>query len=197
MDKERVLKAACASLGAKESDPDSEKLLEKVYDENVSCFLPRSLCALFAILSTENGVRFEGADAVLPGESIRKHLEGASHALFNAFTLGAIADKRIKELSYSRPSESVALNAIASVYAELAADELLKRERDLLEEKGFGSSFRFCPGYGDLPLDANEAIARALGASKKIGLSVTDGGLLLPRKSIVGVCGVFRKETGD
>ncbi len=191
MDKARVLKAACASLGARESDPLSEKLMEKVYDENASVFCPRSLCALFPIKSREDGVRFEGADVVLAGESIKKHLAGASHGLFQAFTLGASLDKRIKELSIARPSESVALNAIASVLAELAADELLQKEREALKERGLETNFRFCPGYGDLPLGANEAIARALNAAKKIGLSVTEGGLLLPRKSIVGVCGAF------
>ena len=194
MEKARVLKAACLSLGAKQSDPSSESLLERVYDENVSCFCPRSLFAAFPVLFSSEGVCLEGTDVCLTGDSIKKHLDGASFALLNAFTLGALADKRIKELSYSRPSESVALNAIASVYAELAADEELQKERDAFAAKGLRTNFRFCPGYGDLSLLFNESVARALNAAKKIGLSVTEGGLLLPRKSVVGIVGVFEKK---
>ena len=198
MEKARVLKAACLSLGAKQSDPSAENLMERVYDENVSCFCPRSLFAVYPVFPDGDGVRLEGTDVFLTGNSIKKHLEGASFALLNAFTLGALADKRIKELSISRPSESVALNAIASVFAELAADEELQKERDAFAEKGFETNFRFCPGYGDLSLLVNESVARALNAAKKIGLSVTEGGLLLPRKSVVGIVGVFKKaEAGE
>ena len=197
MEKARVIRAAYSSLGAREKDPSSEGLLERVYDENVSFFCPRSLCVFLPVSAVEEGVRLDGTDVILVGESIKKHLAGASHALIQAFTLGALADKRIKELSYARPSESVALDAIASVYAECAADELLRKEKAALEEN-YTFNFRFCPGYGDLPLSVNADLARALLAAKKIGLSVTEGGLLLPRKSVVGLCGAFdKKPTGE
>ena len=123
MDKSRVLKAAYLSLGARKNDPAAERLLERVYEENESVFSPRSISALYAVEPCDAGVRFVGTDIFLEGGSIARHLAGASHALFQAFTLGASTDKRIKELSYVRPSESVALDAIASFYAEQAADE--------------------------------------------------------------------------
>ncbi len=196
MDEEKLLAAAYRLLGAKQADEGAYRLLAKVLKENETLFTPRFVCALFAVGTVSPAVTLSGADVSFPGESIKKHLAGASHALLNAFTLGAQTDKRIKELSFSRPSESVALNAIASVYAEMKADELLGREREKIEAEGFETSFRFCPGYGDLPLSANADIGRALSVEKKIGLSVTEGGLLLPRKSIIGVTGVYPKK-GD
>ena len=113
---------------------------------------------------------------------------GETEGLFSAFTLGVLFDKKVRELSLSRPSEAVALNALGSAYAERKADELLKEVRERKEAEGFSVNFRFCPGYGDLPLLVNAEIAAALFADKKIGLTVTESGLLLPAKSIVGVC---------
>ena len=101
---------------------------------------------------------------------------------------GETLDKKVRELSLTRPTESVALNAIGSAYAERKADELLKAVRDEKQAQGFKTNFRFCPGYGDLPLEANAMIVSALSATKKIGLVVTESGLLQPMKSIVGVC---------
>ena len=193
MNKERVLQAALRSLGARDKDLSSEALLERVYDDNFDCFAPRALYGFFKIRRFAPEISVEGADVTFSGESIRRHLQGAEGVVLNAFTLGAGTDKRIKELSFVRPSESIALNAIASVYAELIADELLDRELETYRAEGYRTSFRFCPGYGDLALSTNESIQRALDAAKKIGLSVTKDGFLLPRKSIIGIAGVYPK----
>ena len=70
---------------------------------------------------------------------------------------------------------------------------MLAAERKKIEAEGAKTNFRYCPGYGDLPLKANADIARVLDAQKKIGLTVTAEGLLLPRKSIVGIVGVTKR----
>ena len=182
-----VIKDALRYLGAKTEDQEAERLLRKVLDDYRSVFSPRHVTAFFPVESVDPVVTFVGTDVQLEGESIRRHFSGATEGLFSAFTLGIAFDKKVRELSLSRPSESVALNAIGSAYAERKADELLKEVRLQKEREGFKTTFRFCPGYGDLPLKTNIAIASALAAGKRIGLTVTEDGLLLPVKSIVGV----------
>ncbi|MBQ9370410.1 MAG: hypothetical protein IJU10_04995 [Clostridia bacterium] len=193
MDLALVIKDALRYLGAKERDPEAENLLRRVYDGNADVFAPRAVYGLYEITSYSPEIKLKDYAFPLVGESIRRHLAGASYALFAAFTLGIAVDKRVRELSLARPSESVALNAIASSYAERIADEMLLEERRKIEADGYKTNFRFCPGYGDLPLHTNEEIALALNAQKKIGLTVTEGGLLLPRKSIVGIVGVMKE----
>lgn len=182
-----VIKDALRYLGAKEGDQEAEALLKKVLNDYRSAFCPRQVTAFFPVESHSPAVTFAGSEIALEGESIRRHFNGATEGLFSAFTLGIAFDKKVRELSLVRPTESVALNAIGSAYAERKADELLKEVRLKKEAEGFKTNFRFCPGYGDLPLGANAMIAAALGAGKRIGLTVTEGGMLLPVKSIVGV----------
>jgi len=193
MDVSLVIKDALRYLGAKKRDIEAEALLRRVYEGNKDTFSPRAVYGLYEIDTYTPVVKLRGYAFSLEGESIRRHLQGASHALLAAFTLGIAVDKRVRELSLARPSESVALNAIASSYAERIADEMLLEERKKIERDGYKTNFRFCPGYGDLPLKTNEEIAQALNAQKKIGLTVTEDGLLLPRKSIVGIVGVTKE----
>ena len=183
----QVIKDALVYLGAKKQDEQAISLLEKVLKEYRPLFCPRQVTAFFRVKDAKDALTFEGCEITLEGESIRKHFQGATEGLFSAFTLGMALDKKLRELSLSHPAESVALNALGSAYAERMADKLLKEVRDQKEAQGFKTTFRFCPGYGDLALSANTQIAAALGATKKIGLTVTESGLLLPIKSIVGV----------
>ena len=185
---ERVIRDALSYLGAKKEDEGARALLSRLLDEHRPVFCPRQVNATFRVKEHSPALTFEGCAVTLPGESIRRHFEGATEGIFTAFTLGVLFDKKVRELSLSRPSESVALNALGSAYAERKADELLQGVRDEKEKEGFSVNFRFCPGYGDLPLSVNAEIAAALFADKKIGLTVTESGLLLPVKSIVGVC---------
>ena len=184
---EQVIRDALRYLGGKGDDPSDAELLKNVFDSYREVFCPRQVTAAFRVKDHAPALTFEGCAVTLPGESIRRHFEGATEGIFSAFTLGVAFDKKVRELSLIRPSESVALNAIGSAYAERKADELLKEVRAKKEAEGFKTNFRFCPGYGDLPLGVNAEIAAALGAAKKIGLTVTEEGLLLPIKSIVGV----------
>ena len=184
---ELVIKDALIYLGAKKEDGEARAMLEKVYEKHAEVFLPRHLTAFFPLEDVFPELIFEGTEIRLEGESIRHHFAGATEGLFSAFTLGIAFDKRVRELSLTHPTESVALNALGSAYAERKADELLKKVRDEKEAQGFKTNFRFCPGYGDLPLEANRMIVSALGATKKIGLVVLESGLLQPTKSIVGV----------
>ena len=182
-----VIKDALAYLGAKKEDAEARALLKRVLDSYREVFLPRHLTAFFPIEERTPALTFAGTEIRLEGESIRRHFAGATEGLFSAFTLGIAFDKKVRELSLTRPTESVALNALGSAYAERKADELLHEVRDEKEKQGYKTSFRFCPGYGDLPLAANGMIVSALAATKKIGLVVTQEGLLQPMKSIVGV----------
>ena len=184
---EQVIRDALRYLGGKGENPSDARLLEQIFSTCQEVFQPRQITATFRVKDRLPALSFEGCAVILPGDSIKRHFEGATEGIFSAFTLGVAFDKKVRELSLTRPSESVALNALGSAYAERKADELLKAVREQKEAEGFRTNFRFCPGYGDLPLSVNAEIAAALSATKKIGLTVTDAGLLLPIKSIVGV----------
>ncbi|MBO7390477.1 MAG: hypothetical protein J6U39_03430, partial [Clostridia bacterium] len=148
-----VIKDALSYLGAKKDDEEARTALKKVYEKHSDVFLPRFTAACYPLEDVFPELIFAGTEIRLEGESIRHHFAGATEGLFSAFTLGIAFDRKVRELSLTRPTESVALNALGSAYAERKADELLRKVRDEKEAQGFTTTFRFCPGYGDLPLE--------------------------------------------
>jgi cobalamin-dependent methionine synthase I len=49
---------------------------------------------------------------------------------------------------------------------------------------------RYSPGYGDLGIENNKGILDVLSAQRNIGLTITDSGIMIPRKSVVAIMGV-------
>ena len=55
-------------------------------------------------------------------------------------------------------------------------------------------TWRFSPGYGDFPLAVQRQFLDLLDAPRKIGVTVTDRLILIPRKSVTAVIGISEKE---
>jgi len=81
-------------------------------------------------------------------------------------------------------------SALVEGYADLCQKEIegnLKPNQTL--------TFRFAPGYGDLPLSTNKMILEELKAEKRIGIHLTETMLMTPRKSIVAILGILDGDT--
>ena len=57
-----------------------------------------------------------------------------------------------------------------------------------------GITFRYSPGYGDLPLDIQRSFLSVLDTQKKIGLTASENNLLFPRKSVTAIIGIIDKN---
>ena len=54
----------------------------------------------------------------------------------------------------------------------------------------YRQTWRFSPGYGDLPLALQEELLAAVEAGKRIGLATTQGHMLTPMKSVSAIIGL-------
>lgn len=99
-------------------------------------------------------------------------------------TLGIAVDRESRRLSRTDMAKLVVFDAVASSYLEAVSDQ---HERTL--DLGV-RTFRYCPGYGTVPLELNRVLCRALQMDKHIGLTVQPSMLLLPQKSIIGLIGL-------
>ena len=71
-------------------------------------------------------------------------------------------------------------------------------QEEMKEEMGKEGYFlrpRFSPGYGDFDILHQEDVLRMLESAKKIGLTMTDGHMLSPSKSVTAVIGMSREDT--
>lgn len=85
---------------------------------------------------------------------------------------------------------SYVTDCLASAAIESVCDEA---EKELAEKlPGKFLTWRYSPGYGDLPLSLQPEIINVMNAGKRIGLSVTDSLMLIPSKSVTAVIGISR-----
>ena len=145
-------------------------------------------CRYSAALSTVD-CPGEGKLDIGFGEFESKHLiknfGGAKKAIIMAVTLGHGVDRLIARLSAISASEGFIADALASAYAESAADIAEKR---ICGDKARPP--RFSVGYGDLPLELQPRIVEFLNAGKLLGLTLGKSLLISPKKSITAIVGI-------
>lgn len=111
-------------------------------------------------------------------------LNNCHDVIIIACTLGIQVDKRSKYYSHIDMTKMTIFDAIASSYLEAKCDEY---ERHHIIGK---RTFRFCPGYGNVPIELNRELAKVIDSHRKIGLTVQDSHILLPQKSMIGLIGL-------
>ena len=126
----------------------------------------------------------------LPGQSIAEHLRGAREVVLFTATLGHDVDRELRLLSATDPLGQVVFDAAATAAIERVANETEAQIRSEAAERGLYCSWRFSPGYGDLPLDVQPAFLRVLDATRRLGLSLTPSNLMVPTKSVTAIVGI-------
>lgn len=149
---------------------------------------PKYIYKLFDVSESGKGIFVEGTDLVLSGNSIREHLTGCGKCVIMCATLSSAADTLIRRYSTYDMTRSFITDCLASAAIESVCDEAENNMRSKLQGKYF--TWRFSPGYGDLPLDLQRDLVTVLDAQKRIGLGVTDSEMLVPSKSVTAVIGV-------
>ena len=150
---------------------------------------PRWLSLTAGIAFEAEGVRLDSG-LLLPGRDILTHLAGCDRVVLFCATLGAEADRLIRTAQCTDVLRALALDCTASDLVEQLCDRAEQTLHAALP--GCHFPYRYSPGYGDLPIALNACILDLLDAPRKLGLCVTDSGLLTPRKSVTALLGVSR-----
>lgn len=142
----------------------------------------------------EDSVWIKDSNLYLKGADIKKHLFGCSKVLLMAATLGNKVEKIIKLKEFNNLEEAIILDAAATTLIEEFCDFI--EEEFLKEIKGENKSitFRYSPGYGDLPIETQRDFLRVLNCERKIGLLVNGSNILTPRKSVTAIIGVYDEK---
>lgn len=152
---------------------------------------PKNTYALSDIEEISEGLYLPQVNITLSGNDIAKHLHKAERCIILACTLGNNFETALMRLQAKSITESLIFDAVGTAYIEAYADETEERLLSPFMKSGFFSKFRYSPGYGDLPISLQKSIITSLQCAKKIGLTVTDTNILIPRKSITAFIGVF------
>lgn len=164
-----------------------ENLLETLIPMGVSAASPKHTFGFFDVCETEDGISLVNTPVTLIGKDIREHFAGAVKCAVMAVTLGADFDRAFLKYQATDTLASVIFDAVGSTLAEEEADICEAEIKAEAEKLGLGIKFRFSAGYGDFPIEMQGELLSLISAEKRIGLTLTDSNIMLPRKSVSAV----------
>lgn len=150
---------------------------------------------LFTIKQLEEEIELLNSKLILKGSDISHHLKDSTMCAVLGVTLGSLVDTKIKFYEKTNLTKALILDACASTAIEWVCDEASNKiKEEALNDYDLGITYRYSPGYGDFGIDIQPEIINALEAQKKIGLTVTETNILIPRKSVTAIIGFQDKN---
>ena len=168
-------------------EPQLLEQIQALMDQVQSEIQPRAALQRFKI--EENGM-LEGTWLIPQGDDVQRMLSGCHEAVLLAATLGAGSERMLLKAQARSSAQAVLLDAVLSAAIEAVCDAQEAALRRELAAQGLYLTDRFSPGYGDMPVAPTKDICAVLAAEKSIGLTVSQSGIMIPRKSVTAVMGV-------
>lgn len=125
--------------------------------------------------------------------SLAKHLQGCSEIILFAATLGLEPDRLIARTERVSPARASMLQAICTERIEALCDCFENDIRIEAKENHRDIRTRFSPGYGDVPLEMQRDVFRALSPTVPLGLTLNDSLLMSPTKSVTAIIGITQE----
>lgn len=172
-------------------DDNTLRLLEQCEEKVRRCVRPQYVYREATVDISGEEVYLEDVGLHLPGKDISRHLSECSRAVIFAVTLSAAADKLIRQTGVTDMAAALAVDCLCSAAVEQVCNKAEEEIFSVIDAPY--RTWRFSPGYGDLPITIQGDFLRALNAQRRIGLTVTDSSLLLPSKSVTAIIGISDK----
>ena len=143
---------------------------------------------------TANGSRLELGPIPVDSKALALNLAGCEQVVLFGATLGPEPDYMIRRYEKVDLLKSVVAQACSAAMIEAYVDQQQDILRAEYEKKGLYMRPRFSPGYGDLSLDVQKDFVSVLQMGRFLGVTLTDGMLMMPSKSVTAVIGLSRQR---
>lgn len=175
-----------------EIEPQILQLIEETAEELERSSMPKSIYQEYECQVTPDKVKLGGLE--IHSQNLARNLKGCERAVLLAATIGRAADFMIKKYSVSNMAKAAVVQAAGAACIESYVDEVEGKIREDAGKRGLYLRPRFSPGYGDFALDCQKQIFQILECHKRIGVTLTEGNLMMPSKSVTAVIGLTTKE---
>ncbi|OCN05644.1 hypothetical protein A4S06_08000 [Erysipelotrichaceae bacterium MTC7] len=140
--------------------------------------------ATYVINEVEKPFTLKKYGIEIASQDLIQALDTCQEVAIVACTLGMAIDQRIRYYNATDMQKAIVFDAVASAYVEYCCNRY--------EDEVFGvhHSYRYAPGYGDIPLALNQDIYKLMNLHKKLGLSLDASSLFVPMKSMTGFVGL-------
>lgn len=163
--------------------------LDELEGEVLKAARPAAYWRLEPVVRKADGAYAVGPLGLTSGD-LAWELEGCAHAFLFVATLGTGVDALLRRYSVTSAADALFVQGLSTSLIESWCDDCGRRMLDEVRATGETLRRRFSPGYGDLPLEVQRPLLAALDATRRVGVSLTDGLLMVPSKSVSAIVGV-------
>ena len=174
-----------------EIDRELDALIDRVCEECLNSAEPRYFWQVFELEERDGQPALAGTGAVFQGKDIKKHLNGAKYCAVMAATLGFEVERAMMRLSRRSTTGEIVFNAACTALIEAVSDRCESEILDWGRARSLTGVFRYSPGYGDFPLEQQPEVLNVISADVRLGITLTDSMLMLPKKSVSALIGLF------
>ena len=121
-------------------------------------------------------------------KDLKRHLEGCGEILLFACTAGAETDRRIARAKLQSAAKGLLMHAIGAQQVEGGCDKLCRLLAEQFPDRQLTD--RYSPGYGDLPLEMQRDVMKALDCGRTVGITLSESLLMTPGKSVTAIIGM-------
>ncbi|HNZ82139.1 MAG TPA: vitamin B12 dependent-methionine synthase activation domain-containing protein [Sedimentibacter sp.] len=169
-------------------DENTGRLLDESAAELKKICRLKYVFRIFNLEKEDNNISFEN-HIKIKSDDLKGLFKHCDKSAVMAATLGFETEKRIRYYSMADLSKALVFDALAAACIESLCDACEAEIKEIAEKEGCTITFRYSPGYGDVPISHQREILSALDAQKLIGLTVSDSSILIPRKSVTAFIG--------
>lgn len=194
IDRDEVLRYL--GISPKKADKKILAYISDCIEETLKESNPKYIYKIFDLNFKRESILVEGTNLILEGRHIKNLLKQSLKCVLFAATLGSGVERRIGYYKSYDLTRSLVLDACATALIESVCDDIEREVRDIGEQEyELNITSRYSPGYGDLSLSIQPKLLNVLEAHR-IGLTVTEDLIMIPRKSVTAVIGL-QKEKGS
>ena len=185
-------KSRLADLG----EPAMEKAIGQAIEEGYRMIEGQGVYRTLTITGIEEArVLTRESSTLFVGQKMVKLLKHCDYATLIVATIGPRIETEVDRLSGPEPAHAYFLERVGAWMADYMGiwlDRILERE---IVRAGYQRTFRFGVGYGDWPLSSQTEVM-ALTEAHKIGITLNEAYIMIPRLSVSAVIGWQKPGTG-
>jgi hypothetical protein len=121
---------------------------------------------------------------------VARHLAGAEQVVLVVCTIGTELETEIEHLFTTDPVLALALDGLGNAAVENIAQQICERIGEQAQVKGLTTSAPLSPGEPEWPVEVGQPQIFALLDPSQAGITLTSGGMMVPKKSISFVVGI-------
>ena len=174
--------------GQKADEAVTEQIRECIR-ETLKVIQPRFVYRRFPLTFLEDDT-MEAGGLVLKSRNLSTNLRGCREVIYFAATLGNGVDRLMTRFGRLNITKAAILQAVGAAVMEAYCDQCQRGFEEKLKEAHLFLRPRSSPRYGDLPLSIQGRFLDAIEATKRAGIYLSEGDIMLPEKSVTAIMGV-------